>query len=797
MVTKTVFMKDAATYLRHIISLCLTCSTIAVIACGSDSPGGEQDSKVTDKWITINTSRQDFTYEGGSVRIDATLGTGVNISLVQVGYTGDGEDWLTATLETDRLTIACEHSYMERDRSASVSLWIDDDHRCDIPVTQTAAPTSSDYKIKVTGGTADSENISSTAADNHPFSYSYDGDKTSFFNSRFGTVAYPFHLTYELESGHTLNYIVYTPRSSWNYYGTFNKFSVEVSTDDAPDTFTEIGDFDRGEGYNTNPMEIPVPDSIQNVRKVRFVITKAYEDRVSCAEMEFFEASTHKFDMTSIFSDAMGLKLKDGLTAKQIKQIPNEYVKALGLALLSGDYDTSFRLADYRPYQEPSVMAAVNKTNMYSLRDNPTGIYAEANETLSVFVGKIYQGGKIQMLIQNLSGGYNNFKTYDLKEGYNEITVGTGGLIYILNHTTDDIPLLMDNATDTQKKLVADKTVRVHFCAGKVQGYFDIQKNTASDWNRILMNAKYQDIDVLGKYSHLTWAVSDFRSFNTDIVKSVENNDRLVYEEENFQGLVKYNKMFNNRMHLCIDYKAASPNASDYRTVYDVPNSTYRSEVFCDVSKFASRNWGPAHEIGHVNQTRPGLKWAGLTEVTNNIQSLYIQEVFGQPCKLFNDGCTIDGVKYNTIFDGAVAYYVDGKKPHCTENNVRETQLVPFWQLKLYMVDVLGEKDFYKDLYEYFRTHESPSDNGANQGLNQLDFVRQVCDLARLDFTSFFSKWGFLTPVNTTLNDYGSKVFIVTGEDVAALIKEISAKKYKAVPSDLYKITANNLNNYK
>ena len=785
-------------YIKSILSFCLACIvTVTVIACGSDSPVDEPSPSVPEEWITIDTAQQNFTYEGGSVQLSVALGTGVNASQVEISYTGDGEDWLTATLQNEKLTIVCEHSYVEKNRTASITLKIDDKHRCGIPVTQAAAPTSSDTQIKVVGGTADSENVSSTASDNHPFSYSYDGDKASFFNSKFGTVTYPFHMTYELESGHTLNYIVYTPRTSWNYYGTFNKFSVEVSTTDAPDSFTKIGDFDRGEGYNTKPMTIEVPNGIQNVKKVRFVITKAYEDRVSCAEMEFFEASSHKFDMTSIFSDAMGLKLKEGLTEKQIKQIPNEYIKQLGLALLAGNYDTSFRLADYRPYQNPSVMATVNKTNKYSLRDNPTGIYAVAGETLPVFVGKIYQCGNIQMLIQDLSGGYNNFKTYDLKEGYNEITVGVGGLIYILNHTTDDIPLLLDNATAAQKKLIADKTVQVHFCAGKVQGYFDIQKNTAADWKKILDNAKYKDIDVLGKYSHLTWAVADFRSFNTDIVKSVENNDKLVYEEENFQGLVKYNKMFNNRMHLCIDYKAESPNATDYRTVYDVPNSTYRSEVFCDVSKFASRAWGPAHEVGHCNQTRPGLKWAGLTEVTNNIQSLNIQEVFGRPCKLFNDGCTIDGVKYSTILDGAIAYFVTGKKPHCSENGVRETQLVPFWQLKLYMVDVLGKKDFYKDLYEYFRTHKSPSDNGENQGMNQLDFVRLVCDLAQLDFTSFFSSWGFLTPVNTTLNDYGSKKFIVTGEDVSALIKEISAKKYKAVPSDLYKIKTSNLNDYK
>ena len=92
-----------------------------------------------------------------------------------------------------------------------------------------------------------------------------------------------------------------------------------------------------------------LPNDIANVKKVRFVINKAYEDRVSCAEMEFFEASTHKFDPYSIFADAMCTQLKSGVTEKQIKQIPNQYLKELGLALLNGDYNSSYRLANYRP----------------------------------------------------------------------------------------------------------------------------------------------------------------------------------------------------------------------------------------------------------------------------------------------------------------------------------------------------------------------------------------------------------------------------------------------------------------
>lgn len=78
--------------------------------------------------------------------------------------------------------------------------------------------------------------------------------------------------------------------------------------------------------------------------------------------------------------------------------------------------------------------------------------------------------------------------------------------------------------------------------------------------------------------------------------------------------------------------------------------------------------------------------------------SLFIQTSFGRPCKLLVDGCTLKDEKdqtlgtYNNIYQGATSLIVDGKRPHCLPgiaNITRETQLVPFWQLKLYMIDVL------------------------------------------------------------------------------------------------------------
>lgn len=521
------------------------------------------------------------------------------------------------------------------------------------------------------------------------------------------------------------------------------------------------------------------------------------------SEHKQFVTVKQKSDYSAFFTDESCSVLKAGITESQIETIPQAKMRELAFALLNNEYAPAFRAADYRPYQHPNIMAAKNKTNKYSLRDNPTGIYAEAGEELFIMLGDVYEGAQISMLIQDLSGGYNNSKTVSLTEGLNRVIAPIGGLIYILNHVDDDIPLVLESKES--KAAAAAKTVKVHFLFGKVNGYFDIQKNTEADWTVLLKNAKYQDIDILGKYAHITWTVADFKTNNTEITKTVDNYDKLVYRQQEFQGLVKYNRMFNNRMHFSVDYKTESPNASDYRTVYN--DGSYYAEPFCVPSKFAARCWGPAHEVGHCNQTRPGMKWAGMTEVTNNILSLHIQTSFGETCKLQKDkvsptdekGIKIPGTFAN-IYEASAALIITGSRAHCLPNIasiVRETQLVPFWQLKLYMIDALGKTDFYRDLYEYARNNDSPSVTGKNAGLDQLDFVRQVCHLSGLNMLDFFEKWGFLKPVNTTLNDYGNKSFIITESQIKELKNEIIGKSYAMPAPNVHEITDATWENYK
>lgn len=110
----------------------------------------------------------------------------------------------------------------------------------------------------------------------------------------------------------------------------------------------------------------------------------------------------------------------------------------------------------------------------------------------------------------------------------------------------------------------------------------------------------------------------------------IDAYDLLVNSEMEFMGLYRYDKVFRNRMYFNVMYHSYM-----YATWYHTAYHDDTLQQLCDVNKFKAAPWGPAHEVGHCNQTRPGFKWLGTTEVTNNVMSLYIQtSVFDRPSRL-------------------------------------------------------------------------------------------------------------------------------------------------------------------
>ena len=118
---------------------------------------------------------------------------------------------------------------------------------------------------------------------------------------------------------------------------------------------------------------------------------------------------------------------------------------------------------------------------------------------------------------------------------------------------------------------------------------------------------------------------------------------------------------------------------------------------------------------------------------------------------------------------------------------------MPFWQLYLYCSQVLGNKDFYKDLYEAIRISPNP----ATAGDCQLEFVKKTCEAAHLDLTPFFEKYGFLKPFKMEINDYGKKMFEVTEEGVKQTRKDVKVKKYPKLKVPFWYITDNTVELFK
>lgn len=615
--------------------------------------------------------------------------------------------------------------------------------------------------IKVTVSSAEASSFQSGAT----IDKSLDGNYTTIYHSNWNNTDegyFPITLSYHFSNISTIDYFVYYPRQTGSN-GHIKEFELWIATEDNP-TLTKYGDYNFNGSSASN--RVTFSKAIIKPVTIQLVVKSGAGDGqgfVSCAEMEFYRRNPDNFDFLSIFKDNSCSELKSGITESDVMAIPNDFFKDMALEIFRNEYNQEFRIQEYRPWQDPAVMAKVNRTSTYSLRDNPTGIYVTAGDEFVFFANNPYHENA-SILIQDLENGFGG-NSYPVADGLNKINVTSGGLVYVMYHTK--------NATEDP--------VKINFVTGTINGYFDSQKHNTEDWDRLLNNAGYKHFDVLGQYAHLTFPTEKFRENTPDGLALINKYDELVRLEWEFMGLFKYNKAFNNRMYFHVVYTDSYMYSTSYRTAYAVGTMDY----MCSLNEFTSSPWGPAHEVGHSNQTRPGLKWIGMTEVTNNIHSLYVQTSWGNTSRLISDD------RYNKGFNELVNKGI----PH-NQNGDVFVKLIPFWQLKLYLMDALGKDDFYKDLYEYMRNQDYSQ--ATNDGFYQLDFVRAACRIANLDLTPFFKAWGFLEPVDITVNDYATKQFTITQNKIDDLKAEIAAKNYpKPEHSNIFEITDNNVSNYR
>ena len=145
------------------------------------------------------------------------------------------------------------------------------------------------------------------------------------------------------------------------------------------------------------------------------------------------------------------------------------------------------------------------------------------------------------------------------------------------------------------------------------------------------------------------------------------------------------------------------------------------------------------------------------------------------------------GITYRNRYSKAWSGIIATGSPHADfqnlgKNNANDVfcKLVPFWQLELYFGKVLGRTPlqqadkggFYPEVYEYARNKDY---TGMTHGEIQLDFVYACSKISGMNLLDFFTKWGFLTPVDKELDDYGKKQLTVTQDMIDALKQKVNA----------------------
>ncbi len=620
--------------------------------------------------------------------------------------------------------------------------------------------------------------------DKNPFKLSFD----NILGGRFyttprggGQKGAAVELSYKFDNA-TIDYITYHPRTDNNNSGNIKGVEIYIATgkSSTPKLYKSL---ELKDSYS--PTIITLDKGVKGVTEVIFKVSSSYGDHrgsVNCAEMEFFAKAKKSYDPSKLFANTICTELNPGITLKDIERCPVEFYRTLALHIYNKAYDTEFRVATFKAWRDPNLDSKERRTGKYSLLDNPTGIVATAGEEFALFVGDEADTEKISLRIIDLytgaeeKDGYNNSETYPLRSGLNRFTPSISGLAYVIYH----------DAEPEQRPVVA-----MNFATGVVNGYYDSQRHSASDWNRLIGGASYMHFDMVGRFVHITFPTKSIKEYcGTNGDEVVDFYDKMVRMEQEFMGFGDngYFPYYGNRLYMYVGYRQRYfMFATGYRTCYHL--RTMKNVLTMEIAKKGC--WGVSHEMGHVHQTLPLMKWIGMTEVTNNIMSLYIQtEMLNQPTNLTTNN------RYN---EAREKREVDGTIPF-SDYTIWE-QLTMFWQLYLYNTKVLGNDKYYADIYQAARTNDIPmgADDKVDHGACQVRFARWACDAAKLDLTEFFEYWGLFMPTSKEVKDYATSQLTVTEEEVQATKDYIRSRNYPKPDANdpIWLITDDNYESYK
>lgn len=633
-----------------------------------------------------------------------------------------------------------------------------------------------DIEVPIHSGNAVNSKGQETHHGQSTFDRAFDGNKDTGYHSSQTQDKYsknpenwPLDFTFKFENQSRVDYFILTNTNN----NRIKDGEIWFATSDNPEKFEKLMDYTF---QNKTEVKVVFPQPIINPVAIKIKAKSTTTEYIIIKEIQFYKENPENFDYSTLFTDVTCSELKPGITENEINSCKDPLFKNVAYYMYCGVYPEEFRIRDYKAYPDPAIFKDENGlSKKHDMLDNATGIYVKKNEELIVLVGDCNVPSlELCILDLNIGGkdGFNEKKIYNLKKGINRLVPETDGLVYIIYQTDE----------------YEGKTVRIHIPSGEVNGFFDSRIHKSSDWDRLINAAIAPHFDVLGERAHLIFPTPSLRLYTSDGKKLIDKYDEIVRFEEEFIGLIKYQRP--NPHHVC--YTVMNNDSYMYAAENHIGIEFGSMDDVCNSDVLSDNVWGVAHETGHTYQHKPGLCWHGMTEVTANIPALYVQECLGNSIRLM--GKRGD---YTSYYENAMSWYFPNETPHIRKlGKIDEfCQLIPFWQLYLYINNVSHNDSFYQDLYEIARTNDFDVND---PGQIQLDFTLNASKISKLNLTDFFRYWGFYAEVDYELSDYGNKKrFRVSREMVEKTISDIENLGYSKPNKAIEYICEANLDIFK
>ena len=488
------------------------------------------------------------------------------------------------------------------------------------------------------------------------------------------------------------------------------------------------------------------------------------------AQLNSSNATTNYAKFKKFFNDDICTELAlpySAMTDDQLREQMSDIAKELVDVAIKIKNDAweknekEFRIAKFKPHTNPMIWEDYMNVYTYSLMPVPTGITGNY-EYVMIFVGDDVPEEVSLSVCKVVGNDGHGFSYNSIKKGLNVVQMPgdeEARMLFLEYYVNTD-------TTATSKKLADYPEITLHIEGGHVNGYFDITKHDDAYWRELLATHKadsvlssYKGIQVMGEKVMFHMSRDKIAAVcpNT-ITDAIGWWDELVKFEHKLMGADKYYDRWNDLI-MARNGEGSYMYATQGYTYYE--NSTL-AEILPWEAVYSSpgRIWGPAHEIGHVNQGTINI--VSCTEASNNLFSNAMIHNVGKT--------TTRGVGVATCRDDyskKIAFPLRG-------DVIGKSRM--FFQLYLYFHAAEKDTAFYPRLFEalrHDRLNKGYQDSNwayhTSATEDQLKFAEKCCEIAQMDLSEFFEAWGFFETMDeTVVGDYGTYIVSLSKEEAEA-----------------------------